>query len=284
MFNKAVIALDLSPAEQPIVQCLPALRQWGINELILTHVMQIGYMQGVPLAHEKDYIDWLEEQAVPLREAGFSVAVQVRASGRPADEILAVASDVKADLLVIGSRGQNFINKLILGSVARQVIKEASLPVLLEWVEPVPEATQAHCAAVCQDTLEHILFATDFSGNAVAAENAALYLGSRAKRLDCLHVMTDKESGDTGSRQSLRTAMDEVTQRLRAGGANNVQGLLLSGRASIEITRRAKESNASLIIVGKHGQNPISSLVVGSTAENLCEHAGRPVLLVPLAH
>lgn len=281
MFNKAVIALDLSPAEQPIVQCLPALRQWGINELVLTHVMEIGYMQGVPMAHEKDYIDWLEKQAVPLREAGFSVEIQVRASGRPAEEILALAKEEKTDLIVIGSRGQNFVNKLILGSVARQVIRETTLPVLLEWVEPVAEATQAHCEAVCQDTLNHLLFATDFSSNAAAAESAALYLGSRAKRLDCLHVIADKESADSAAGQSIRTALDEVTQRLETGGANNVQGLLLSGKASVEITKHAQTAGASLIIVGKHGQNPISSLVIGSTAENLCERAGRPVLLMP---
>jgi len=281
MFNKAVIALDLSPAEQPIVQCLPALRQWGINELILTHVMQIGYMQGVPLAHEKDYIDWLEQQASSLREAGFSIEVQVRVSGRPAEEILAVAKDHEADLIVVGSRGQNIVTKLMLGSVARQVIRETSLPVLLEWVEPMAEATQAHCAAVCQDTLEHIVFATDFSHNAAAAEKAALYLGSRAKRLDCLHVMTDRESGDSASEEALRKALDALMQRLESGGVKQVESLLLSGKAPTEIARHANKNGASLIIVGKHGQNPISSLVIGSTAESLCEGAGRPVLLVP---
>lgn len=29
MFEKALIALDLSPAEQPILACLPALQQWS---------------------------------------------------------------------------------------------------------------------------------------------------------------------------------------------------------------------------------------------------------------
>jgi nucleotide-binding universal stress UspA family protein len=39
--------------------------------------------------------------------------------------------------------------------------------------------------------------------------------------------------------------------------------------------------DASQIVVGKRGQNPLASLVIGSTAANLCEIAGRPVLMVP---
>jgi DNA-binding MurR/RpiR family transcriptional regulator len=42
MFDDALVALDLSPAERPILDCLPALRQWGVRHLLLTHVIQYG--------------------------------------------------------------------------------------------------------------------------------------------------------------------------------------------------------------------------------------------------
>jgi hypothetical protein len=61
MFERALIALDLSPAEQPVLDCLPALQHCRVRHLVLTHVIQIGYMLGIPLAHERDFVDWLQE-------------------------------------------------------------------------------------------------------------------------------------------------------------------------------------------------------------------------------
>lgn len=55
----------------------------------------------------------------------------------------------------------------------------------------------------------------------------------------------------------------------------------LEGKASIEIARHAASQDASLIVVGKHGQHWIASTLIGSTAANLGEIAGRPVLMVP---
>jgi hypothetical protein len=57
MFDKALVALDLSPAEEPLLDCLPALQHWGVRHLVLTHVIQYGYMQGAGLAHEQDFVD-----------------------------------------------------------------------------------------------------------------------------------------------------------------------------------------------------------------------------------
>lgn len=281
MFDKALTALDLSPAEQPILDCLPALQDWGVRHLVLTHVIQIGYMQGIPLAHEQDYVDWLEKCAQPLRDQGLSVEVQIRASGVPADEILAAAGETGADLIVIGSRGQNILSKLFLGSVARDVIRKTTVPLLLEWIEPTAEATRARCEAVCTDTLRHILFATDFSQHAVAAENAVLELAPKAQQVDCLHVMASDDKAATPALPIMaQAALSALVQRIEAVGGQG-RTTLLEGKASIEIARHAASQDASLIVVGKHGQNWIASTLIGSTAANLGEIAGRPVLMVP---
>ncbi|MBI1376520.1 MAG: universal stress protein [Frankiales bacterium] len=48
----------------------------------------------------------------------------------PADDLVAVAEEVDADLIVIGLRKRSPVGKLILGSNAQQVLLEASCPVL----------------------------------------------------------------------------------------------------------------------------------------------------------
>jgi nucleotide-binding universal stress UspA family protein len=281
MFSTALVALDLAPAERPIVDCLPDLQSWGVRRVVLTHVIQIGYVQGAALAHETAYVNWLENLARPLRVAGLDVAVTIRASGLPADEILVAAAEHKADLIVIGSRGHNVISKLFLGSVAREVIRTTTLPLLLEWVEPSAAGTRQKCEAVCKNTLRHILLATDLSTQATSAEQAATHLASRAEQVDCLYVMeADDSSARPISATAARAALHALAQRIEAAGSHG-NSVLLQGKASSEIARHAASQDVSLIVVGKRGQNPLASLVIGSTAANLCEIAGRPVMMVP---
>jgi nucleotide-binding universal stress UspA family protein len=51
--------------------------------------------------------------------------------GHPAMEIMRYASDIGADLVVIGSRGRSAVRELVLGSVSDQVARHASCPVTL---------------------------------------------------------------------------------------------------------------------------------------------------------
>jgi nucleotide-binding universal stress UspA family protein len=65
------------------------------------------------------------------------------AVGKPWREILQVASDVEADLVVIGSHGKRTTERLLLGSVSEEVVRKAHCPVFVirpkEYVTDVPE-------------------------------------------------------------------------------------------------------------------------------------------------
>ena len=69
----------------------------------------------------------LEEVAAPLRENGVAVDVAVR-SGHPADQILDAAADA-ADLLAIATHGRTGLERVLMGSVAETVIRQAPCPV-----------------------------------------------------------------------------------------------------------------------------------------------------------
>jgi nucleotide-binding universal stress UspA family protein len=51
--------------------------------------------------------------------------------GKPADEILAVARDVGADLVIVGTKGLTGLERMVLGSVAEQVVREAGCAVVI---------------------------------------------------------------------------------------------------------------------------------------------------------
>ncbi len=66
-----------------------------------------------------------------LHESGVEHEVRQLVRGvDPADDLIAVAEEVDADLIVIGLRRRSPVGKLILGSNAQQILLDASCPVL----------------------------------------------------------------------------------------------------------------------------------------------------------
>ena len=75
----------------------------------------------------------LARLASELRQA--EIAVETRALlGSPARSILDVAGQAAADLIVIGTHGRRGAARLVVGSVAEQVVRGASVPVLVSMM------------------------------------------------------------------------------------------------------------------------------------------------------
>jgi nucleotide-binding universal stress UspA family protein len=67
--------------------------------------------------------------ALHLPDAGVEVEYRV-AEGEPATEIIRLARDVGANLIVMGTHGRTGLGRLLLGSVAEAVLRRAPCPVL----------------------------------------------------------------------------------------------------------------------------------------------------------
>ena len=284
MFRIALVALDivdLLNVKRPLLQCLPDLKNWGIGTIVLVHVIHDPHGQSTCAVHKKSCLDEVEQCAKPLRDCGFDVEVVVRDSSAPAEDILAIAQEKSADLIVIGSRSQDIITKLFLGRVAREVIRKTTLPLLLEWIEPSAVKTSNGDDLICTNTLRKLLLATDFSKHAGPAERAAIALAAPGRRIDCMHVIADATQKSIPAWPIMITAaLQEIINKIQTNNAESKM-IVIPGDAKEMIRKVALDDDYSLIIVGKHGQNWIESTVIGSTAEKICETAGRPVLMVP---
>jgi len=73
------------------------------------------------------YLDVLAEQ---FREKGLEVEADIR-SGDPPGENLTAAFEWRCDLIAMATRARGGIKRLVLGSVAEEVLRESRLPVLL---------------------------------------------------------------------------------------------------------------------------------------------------------
>jgi nucleotide-binding universal stress UspA family protein len=82
------------------------------------------------LAQREDVDATLEAAAARAREAGVEVAVYAR-QGDPADAVLDVAEEQRADLIVVGNKGMTGAKRFLLGSVPNRVSHHAPCSVLI---------------------------------------------------------------------------------------------------------------------------------------------------------
>jgi nucleotide-binding universal stress UspA family protein len=93
-----------------------------------------GYLAEALVEGEREQREWGEQMlgsvAEKLAAQGRKTSLQVR-SGDPATEILALAEETGADLIIAGAKGESLIEHLLTGSVADRLLKKATCSVLL---------------------------------------------------------------------------------------------------------------------------------------------------------
>ena len=115
------------------------------GELVLLHVVEnltVGYASDlfpVPMAEVFDEISGyakteLAKLAAEVKEKGITVRELV-VQGKPSAEIVRVAREETADMIVLGTHGKGMLDKALFGSTAERVIRRAPCPVLTVGLE-----------------------------------------------------------------------------------------------------------------------------------------------------
>jgi nucleotide-binding universal stress UspA family protein len=188
MFTHVLVALDLSPATDAMLRCLPGLRDLGTRTLTLVHVAEVDYPVFGAVAGMVEHRRRMEALVPALTAKGFEVRVEAT-SGNPAGEILRVAEERGASLVLVGSRSHSLVREAFVGSVAWEVVRRARIPVLLQPFERGAEGPDAPLVPTSCDLHSHVLHPTDFSPPAERAfvfVDALARLGARSFTL--LHV------------------------------------------------------------------------------------------------
>jgi nucleotide-binding universal stress UspA family protein len=73
----------------------------------------------------------LDEQAGKMSDAGAKIAKKHLRNGRPDREIVALAEELGAGLIVMGGRGLGGMKRALMGSVSDSVVRHAHCPVLV---------------------------------------------------------------------------------------------------------------------------------------------------------
>jgi nucleotide-binding universal stress UspA family protein len=85
----------------------------------------------------------LDTQAEEVRGAGGNVARAHLRVGRSDEEIIALAEEIGAGLIAMGSRGRGGIRRTLMGSVSDSVVRHAHCPVMVVRREKLDEEEES---------------------------------------------------------------------------------------------------------------------------------------------
>ena len=182
------------------------------------------------------------------------------------------------DLVVVGTQGAGGLQKMLLGSGAEQIFRQAKCPVLT--VGPAVKQEAPH-----EVEFKNILFATDFG---LGAEREAAYAFSFAEEhqanLTLLHVVARAEDySEAGLAQKRETVTRELGELVPIGGELwcKAEFRMRLGEPVEEILQMAGEMKADLIVIGaKHGKGLAAGHALHSIASRVVRGAPCPVLTV----
>ncbi len=149
-----VVGFDFSDLSR--LALADALGLASLNERTVLHIL--GVLDGrsglgpVEPDGKADYTDAEKVQAeikqvvahkiTKYNPTGFEYFIHARI-GDPADELLGLAEECNADLIVVGTHGRSGLERLLLGSVAERVVRNASCPVLVMRPKSTSESDTA---------------------------------------------------------------------------------------------------------------------------------------------
>jgi len=141
MYEKILYPTDFSDEATKALEFIKELKGAGAKEVIILHVIDRRGLNDLARFAKKDIPHIIGDMETrtrselspvvnELEESGLKVKIRIEKGG-PCDEILRVADEENASIIIAGSHGKSNIDNMLLGSVSYKLVKRANLPILV---------------------------------------------------------------------------------------------------------------------------------------------------------
>lgn len=287
-FRKILCAVDFSAGSQRALRQAARLAREADAALLLAHVwympaLAVTKLPVLPPDSVEAILDdeerALADAAAEATRLGVTRVETAFLTGVPARELVELARGAAIDLVVVGTHGRTGLDRVLLGSVAERVIRQAPCPVL---AVPSRGEVSAFRHVLCPvDLSERSREALALAGELAAAHGAGLTLlhvievpvrFSGEPRVEGFAEVLDKPAAqrlDAWEKELQARRPLAVTLRWRIGSPG-AQVL-----AAIDADR-----TIDLVVMASHGRTGLRRALLGSVAEKVVRHADRAVLVV----
>ena len=271
--SRILVATDFSKTSDRALEHALALARTYNSRIFLTHIISVDLMMAPETAEASR-----EKMRGAAREGMERALAGSRLFGVPHQEIIeegalwpsieALIKQHRIDLVVIGTHGSGFVEKLLAGSSAEQIFRQARVPVLTVGPAVMREPLYGI-------ELKNILFATAFG---LGAERQAAYAFSLAQehrsRITLLHVQHS-----SGQEQAIVDQLQDLVP-----SSTDLHCLPLfrveQGDPVKEILRVAEQVHADLIVLGAKTRRGLAGHVPHTKAYQVICGASCPVLTI----
>jgi nucleotide-binding universal stress UspA family protein len=295
--KNVLFATDFSATSESALPYATAISRRFGSMLHVVHVLSdaslllmtggVDYVS-VGTLYEDAHSDAQEKiQRITTRLEGIPYRTYVR-HGQVWTNLASIVKENAIDLIVVGSHGRTGLEKLLLGSVAEDILRHLPCPVLTVGPKVSGRAklqefqTKGRELAPVELELRQIVFATNFTTGSMIVAPVAVGLAEQFRaQLTLMHVIEQYAHLDTRP-----GPIEAGVQKLQAlvpkdaSLAYSPEIMVEFGTASECILDTAAERDADLIVLGARPADGATHLP-WSTVHRVVAHAACPVLTVP---
>ena len=278
-----LVATDLSDLDHLMPFAIEEAGDTGAR-IILLHVLATtsaftADAVGMPYYDTAGALEIAEQMMHPWCEVAARLGIRCDSmvrEGHPTQQIAAAVRQFHADRVLLGTRSRGKLGRLLIGSVAEQVLRSVYLPVITVGPE-------AHLPV---DRVEErvVLHATTLreTSRPSAALACQMAVAQKAK-LILLHVLPsisemERKGLPTGMHSSAMLELRILAAQTGANCCSAIEPVVVHGNPSIEILALAAERRASLIVLGATHRPALEILTRDHTVHRVLAHARCPVL------
>lgn len=273
-----LVPTDFSETARWATDVAASIARIGKSKIILLHIVEPptqesfnveGEVLNESVLEDKLFnfklIEASKEQLQAATRALELLGIQVTPAlrlGSPYQGMRSIITEYNVDLVIMGTSGRSKFEGVFVGSNTEKVVRYSKCPVLT--IHDQPHAS----------TFENIIYATGLNDN--EREFGRVIRGLQKMFLATVHVVRINTPMNFQSDHRVKLAMREFVRRV---GLENVTLNVYSDRSEEEgIVNFAASINADLIAMATHGRTGFLHMLVGSIAEDVLNHAKRPVL------
>lgn len=185
--------------------------------------------------------------------------------GRPYSTIMDRARKLEVDLIIMGTKGESSLKRILYGNITSDVLLDSEIPVLT-----VPVNSK-------KPYLDRYIFATDFRSNDIESLKSTVYM---ARKFDAVvYVVHVIEKTDIDSEIKIRGFKDLVNEKI---DYEKIEYIVLDAdRFSQGISKFLTEHPVSLLVITRYKKVFLKTLLWASSTQEMTYHTTVPMLVMP---
>lgn len=275
--NKILVPIDFSERSEFASKMAGKIAKKSKSEVFLLHMIELptgivdmGAGSNFSIPESMLYLRKVKERILDFKDKFFNKKLVVHHSIKfenPYEGILKYADKIKADLIIMGSKGHSNFEEILIGSNTEKVVRTSKTPVMV----------------VKKDNdnfkMKNLVFASSFKheDNKEAFGRFLSFANSFKSKIHLLKINTPSNFEST---KDAKKKVEEFTKDYEL--PKHTINIYNDSSVQKGILNFARDIEADLIAICTHGRSGISHLFSASVTKNLSKNALKPMLTVKI--